>query len=449
MAEKNFFDLLKEKMAAFRPSARHRDEDWAALSAKLDQVLPPRPHDRQRLWVPLLLLLFALLLSNALWWKENRDDRMAIHRLEVQLAGLQTIVKALKPSEPTVRTDTVWRTVYIMAPDLKRPDMFKATRPLAESPTHNGLADRTNDLEQKKRYQPINDAYSTSNRENLGKLPEKTELETFKQDSARSVIFSSVTGQKKMEQAALLEQLDMPGLACSLSPLTRRAAYTPEFVNTPEPRYNTRPFGPVLLNALRPKYLKVGAIGGWLYPVSPALLHQTGLEAGLHGSVGFSRHWSLTAEYAFGRLHYESGKPEAVLGSPAFPALPSPDYRYAHLDLQRQRFRQFSFGLRYTFSQPGRTRPYIGLNWGSMTVLPYKIEYEVQNESNNTIQQETLVVDKRTHLRNTLRFGAGLEVPLTRRLDFTVEVFYLDQWKTRHHAGTGLTGLRAGANWAF
>ncbi|MCK6695476.1 MAG: hypothetical protein L6Q97_25660, partial [Thermoanaerobaculia bacterium] len=115
MAEKNFFDLLKEKMAAFRPSARHRDEDWAALSAKLDQVLPPRPHDRQRLWVPLLLLLFALLSSNALWWKENRDDRMAIHRLEVQLAGLQTIVKALKPSEPTVRTDTVWRTVYIMA----------------------------------------------------------------------------------------------------------------------------------------------------------------------------------------------------------------------------------------------------------------------------------------------------------------------------------------------
>lgn len=447
MAEKNFFDLLKEKMAALRPAVRHHEEDWAALTARLDQAMPQQPRDRRQAWVPLLLLLLALLSSNALWWQESRGNRIAMQRVEVQLAGLQASVSSFKPVSPIVRTDTVWRTVYIMAPELKGSNMFKAMKPSAEAPAHNGLADRTSDFEQKKRYQPISDAYSTSTREYLDKLPEKSELKPREQDTDRSVIVSSVTGQ--MEQTAFLQQLDMPGLTYSLSPLTRRAAYTPEFVNTPVPRYNTRPFGSVLLNALRPKYLKVGAIGGWLYPVNPALLHQAGLEAGLHGSVGFSRHWSLTAEYVFGRLHYESGKPEAVLGSPEFPALPSSDYHYAHLDLQGQSFRQLSLGLRYTFSQPGRTRPYIGLNWGSMTVLPFKIDYEVKNESNNTIQQETLVVDKRTRLINTLRFGAGLEVPLTHRLDLTGEAFYQDQWKTRQFAGMGMMGLRAGVNWRF
>ncbi len=48
MADKIFFDLLKEKMAELRPEGQHRKQDWAALGAQLDIALPPqKPKQRQ------------------------------------------------------------------------------------------------------------------------------------------------------------------------------------------------------------------------------------------------------------------------------------------------------------------------------------------------------------------------------------------------------------------
>lgn len=130
MAEKNFFDLLKEKMAALRPSARHREDDWTALTARLNEALPQQPQDRRRAWLPLLLLLLALLSSNALWWNESLENRTAMRRVEVQLAGLQTSVSSLRAVSPTVRTDTVWRTVYIQMPNRLQ---FEAPLPVQRS----------------------------------------------------------------------------------------------------------------------------------------------------------------------------------------------------------------------------------------------------------------------------------------------------------------------------
>lgn len=435
-------------MAALRPSARHREDDWTALTARLNEALPQQPQDRRRAWLPLLLLLLALLSSNALWWNESLENRTAMRRVEVQLAGLQTSVSSLRAVSPTVRTDTVWRTVYIQMPNRLQ---FEAPLPVQRSEVvanNNPSINRENGSDANKTLtgSVSNDYPAQLKYVKIGPDQKDSGL-TYA--TARQPELSGL-GQGTTARVSPLRMLEMPELVF-LKTSAQRAPFNPDVALIPElkPYKPTRPFGSLLLNALKPKYVKVGVMGGWLHPLSTALKHQVGFEVGAQGAIGFSRHWSLILEYTYGQLHYESSKPSAILGSPELPGLPSSEHHYAHLDVKRQPMRQFGLGLRCTFSEWGKTRPYIGLNWGTQTILPYTVEYEVQHEPSGTIQPNILTVDKTTRLRNTIRFGVGLEVPLSRRFDLTVEGFYLHQWQKKNKDTLNPMGLRVGVNWAF
>jgi len=448
MAKKIFFDLLKEKMAALRPSARHREEDWIALTTQLDQAMPQRASERRQAWAPLLLLLLALLSSNALWWNESQENRIAMRRVEMQLAGLQISFASFKSSPPVVHTDTVWRRVYVQAPDQERIVPYKSTRP-NEAAANNTLSfDRGNDVNIKNAFQQsvANNFSLQQKNTGIGSVQNKSDLPGGTvQQQEHSDLEQGITA--KIVSLNLLEAPEPAFLKTTI----QRTPFNSDsmLISDLKPYKPTRPFGSLVLNALKPKYVKVGAIAGWLHPLSPALIHQVGYEVGAQGAIGFSRNWSLTLEYAYGELHYESNKPEAILGSPEFPALPSSDHLYAHLNLQRQTLRQFGLGLRYTFSEWGKTHPFIGLSWCNQTLLPYKVEYEIQHEPSGTIQPDVLSVDKATRLRNIFRLTAGLEVQISRRLDLSIGGFYLRQWKKKNKDTLDQVGLRIGANWTF
>lgn len=457
MAEKNFFDLLKEKMAALRPSTRHREADWAALTARLNEALPrQQSRDRRRAWAPLLLLLLALISSNALWWRENRENQIAMQRVERQLAGLQTSFASFKPAPPVIRTDTVWkwRTVYVQAPNRRSFAASLPTQPDEASVNNVIPIDQNKERDAKNTLdRSVSNDYPAQQKHTGINTDTDRNTPNLLHETARKPRFSDL-GQDtttRTARAIPIQALELPELVFLKTSGQRASFFNPDDILIPDlkPHKPIRPFGPLLLNALKPKFVKVGAVAGWLHPLSPALMHQVGFEIGARGVIGFSRHWSLILEYTYGQLHYEASKPTAILGSPEFPALPSPDHYYAHLDLKRQPLRQFGLGLRYTFSEWGKTRPYIGLNWGNQAVLPYTVEYEVQHEPSGVIQPASLIVDKTTRLRNVLRLGAGLEVPLSRRFDLTIEGFYTRHWNKKNKATLDPMGLRLGANWAF
>ena len=444
MADMDFFDLLKEKMAALRPSAKHRANDWDALTAQLDQAMPQQAPARTRAWVPLLLLLLALLLSNALWWQGNRENRQAMQRVEVQLAGLQSSVAALKPAPPIIQRDTVWRTVYIQRPE--REQLGSEVSLQSTDPTEI-------------RFPTLNQNHSLDKKalDPPGINPDLSQQKTIETPSASNQPNSSVSAQQPsgislqgVVSPVVVQPLPLPQLTF-LKSAPQPVPVSPDYVVDlpPKPHKPTRPFGPLLLHALKPKYFKVGALTSWVHPLSPALTHQVGVEFGTQGAVGFSRHWSLTLEYSYGQLHYEADKPEAILGMPEFPALPSPEYQYFHLDLQRQAFRQFGLGLRYTFSEWHKSRPFIGLNWGNQTVLPFRVNYDLQHEPSSTIQKSVFNTNQRIHLRNYLRLGAGLVIPLSDRFDLTAEGFFQRQVKKKNIDALDIMGIRLGANWTF
>ncbi|MCB0534821.1 MAG: outer membrane beta-barrel protein [Saprospiraceae bacterium] len=446
MASKNFFEMFKDKIASLRPSTRHREEDWNTLADQLGQAMPQRQFERQRALVPLLLLL-ALFISNAFWWQASRENQVAMQGLEVQMASLQNVVESLKSADPVIHTDTVWRTVYVQTP-YQTPFLSPNRMSGAQKAEHRQVsADNTPNPERKT---AIQSAFPSA-----GKAPNNPE-----DNPVGHTVFpreQNVEGgqtdrdQQETGSLAHIELLPIhdPRLLEWETPSMR---YVPEFLpdSLIKPFNPRRPLVPTLLHNLKPKYVNVGGIAGWLHPLSPAVIHQIGFEAGIQGLIGFSRHWSLALEYTYGQLHYEADNPSAILGRPELPPLQSAEYRYAHLNLNKQEIWQVSLGLRYTFGEWRKNiRPYVGLNWGQTTVLPYTLEYEVEHEPSNTIQKEILSVDQKVKLRHMIRLGTGLEIPLSRRLNLTAEGFYMRQWERKDKNQMGFTGIRAGLNWTF
>lgn len=426
MAEKNFFDLLKEKMAALHPSTRHQDADWAALSERLDEALPQQPKQRRRTGVLPILLLLALLSSNIFWWRMHRKSQTALQGIEMQLTTLQKPAADHSSGTTKTCTDTVWRVVYVDRPVFGQ--LFSSIRPEG--------------YEIKFKKQQLNELSShlTENSPTISTASDKIPFETGHFGPEKRDTSGETAGLETLETLR----------PWYFNEPNQQVFQLPEFLAAPVQvqQKPAHPLVPALVNALKPKYGKIGIIGGWVHPVNPDLMHQVGFETGAQGIVGFSRHWSLVFEYTYGQLHYESVSPTAILGSPHL-ELPSSEYKFTHLNIKGQAYRRYGFGARYTFSPTGKACPYIGLNWSSQTLMPYKVDYEIQHEPTNTVLQDIFIHDRRLRYKNLLRLGVGLEIPLSHQFDLSAEGYYMRQWKKNNKDVLDLTGIRLGVNWKF
>lgn len=423
MAENRFFDLLKEKMSALRPSQQHRDEDWATLGDRLDLALPERRRQLDRTWVLPLLLLAAFLASNAAWWQAHRQQRAALDMLEKQVFTLQSSLEAQQTTRLTLRTDTIWRTVYVREP--------LAIQPMSRSHRQPGSLESTN--------LALDLPAGTS-----GAHPEpKTEVKTTTPEPSTLALTLSSTA--RIADFPLLTPQD-PAL------LQRPAPHLAPFrIHPGEASADDQPIHPAgknWLDAIRPKYFKAGVGLGWMMAGSLGLMHEGGFSGSAEGLIGLSRHWGLTARYSAGQLHYKGHEAAAVWGAPA---LPDPGYgqHLSEVDVTGQKFSQFDLGLRYTFSRPGRPRPFVGLSWGNLVILPYTVEYELRYEPSGNIQKSVFSVEKQTRLRNLVRLGTGVEIPLSQRFDLTLEGAWQRQWKKPHHLAPDLLGIQGGLHWLF
>ena len=397
----------------------------------------------------MLLLLLALLLSNILWWRESQANRKAMQGIEAQLNRLQNAVSALEPGPAAkVRTDTVWQTRYVHS---SHAGQFLIPTPEEEERTGDILVSRNSS-----RFYPDQAAsHAVSNR-----IPTQQNYAATTGSEAYATGHTKPNPQSPVEPvvcqggeylgSTVPQHIELPALAATKS-TAWKTPFSPERLPDslirPYDRPNTWPR--ILLNAVTPKFVKVGLVTGWMHYFSPEWKHQLGFEGGLQGIIGLSRHWAVVLDYTFGELHYESSKTVAILGAPEFKALASPDQHYTHLNLRRQPLQQLDLGLRYTGSLWKNTRPYVGLQWGNQYILPYAVQYEIEDEPNHKLQEGVLYVDNAKVLRNIIRVGAGLEVPVSKHFDLTIEGFYQRQWKPENKNAHSPAGLRLGINRVF
>ncbi len=459
MADKNFFDLLKDKMAALRPSEKHRDDDWNALAGHLNAALPQQPRKRRRTLLLPLLLCVALLSSNAVWWHSSRNDQARMAQLEAQTTSLQhdlsELGKVMVSTKTTHLRDTLWRTVYVRVRAEAGADW--TAHPAQSAVDQPMQAAASTDWTEKSRTANSTSGATREASTGIAQPPEAaTQVSSVLKfamqnidNQGRSAPAHWAVPLDSMGCTADLAPLPLPGL--SLLPLPQSAASRPnaQAAKPPEPEKPTTPFSQKIGGALRPKFFKIGANAGWLYALSKGLMHEGGYALGVQGQVGLSRHWGLSAACTMGRFHYKAHDPAAILGAPDLPMLPSSNHHYTELDVTGQRLRQLDLGLRYTFSQPGRPRPYLGMGWASQTLLPFMVEYEIQHETYGPVTKGQHRVSASTRLRNHFGLSAGLELPLSARASLTLEGFAQRQWKKPSRTAPDLAGFRAGAHWLF
>lgn len=438
MADKNFFDLLRDKMAALRPSEKHRDDDWVALGERLNATLPQQPKGRRRTIVLPLLLIAALMSSNAVWWHSSRCDRASLTRMEVQVNDLQKTITKLASTQETLQhkviRDTLWRTVYIRSNETRYEQSARIEK--------SGVAVSMGSQEDRfyssgiTIFPPnLNSGFADSVQTASGKTSNIISDGKISKTATDSIL--------KLSDRTLAEHSSLVLIDTSKS--------KPNFHEsiTKEEKKPTEPFSEKLIDALRPKFFKVGVNIGWLYANSKGLMHEGGFLYNLSGEIGLSRHWNVLANLGMGQLHYKAHTPEAILGTPDFPMLPSMEHHLTEMDVTGQKIHQFALGLRYTFAQPGKPRPFLGLGWGGQTLLPFSIEYEIQHEPTGTIQKGVLEVTARTQMRNILSLSGGIEMPLSPRFDLSLEGFYQRQWKKQSGIAPDMLGIQAGINWLF
>lgn len=427
-------------MAELRPFEKHRDDDWDALGARLNAALPQQQQGKRRTIVIPLLLAAAFLSSNAMWWQSSRRDQASLTRLEAQMGELKASITALKvaPSVPPnqVQHDTLWRTVYVQLNDLEnKPSVYNEKSGIAISKTSQE-----------------------------GSFP-KSGLPIFSTIRDNQFEDKAPVYPQSMSKAILDNQLskETPGSILGNSDLTILEISETALIDLPKPEIHlskrllmltqqkekpNKPFSKKLREAISPKFFKLGGNIGLIYPNSAGLMHEGGFSYGLQAQVGLSRHWSLTAAFNAQQFHYKAHDRAALLAAPALPN-PGHGQHILEIDVNGQRTQQFDFGLRYTFSKTDKPRLFIGLSWGGLLLMPYDVEYEIQEELNGTIQKVVYSISERTHLRNILRFGTGLQIPLSSRSDLTLEGFYTRRWKKPSGVAPDFFGVQGGVHWCF
>lgn len=434
MPDKNFFNLLKAKMAALRPREDQRSAGWAALKNQLDTAAPQQQQRRPMVVLPVLLFA-ALLSTNALWWHSSQGNQLALDHVEAKLAAMESKMSNATEPQTIIQKDTVWQIIYLAAPKDRREKL----NPIITTSTIS-----TGDS-------PIN-PLSTPKEATFGTAQNQLDIVRGDNSSNLKPISVAKTGRQETATNAgasntVLLPLELPGpkpLELPERPLEIANVLTVATALESEPPIKI--FTKKIAHTLRPKFYKIGASAGWLNAASKQLMHEGGIAYDLQAEIGLSRHLRLTADYSIGKMHYKAHIPEAILGTPDFPMLPSTGHHYLEMDVTGQRIQQFGLGLRYSFAQLGKSRPFFGLSWGGQTLKPFSIEYEIQHEPSGAIEKAVFNVTTKTQLKNLMGINAGFEISLSNRINFIMQGFYQRQWKKSTSAAPDLTGVRAGIN---
>jgi len=442
MPDKNFFNLLKAKMAALRPREDQRSAGWAALKNQLDIAVPQQPQRRPLIVLPVLLFA-ALLSTNALWWHSSHGTQVALDHVEAKLAAMESTIQSATAPQTIIKRDTVWQIKCLAAPVGRR-----------EAPNQNiGTSTISTVDNSKKTISTTGEAIPGTSRNQLDVVQNNNTTnkepraipKTEKQETATNTGVSN-TVLLPLELPGL-QPLELPGLQPLEIPERRLEIANVLTVATAlESEPPIKIFTKKIAHTLRPKFYKIGASAGWLNAASKQLMHEGGIAYNLQAEIGLSPHLRLMADYSIGKMHYKAHSPDAILGTPDFPMLPTTGHHYLEMDVTGQRIQQFGLGLRYSFAQLGKSRPFFGLSWGGQTLKPFSIEYEIQHEPSGAIEKAVFNVTTKTQLKNLMGINAGFEISLSNRINFIMQGFYQRQWKKSNSAAPDLTGVRAGIN---
>lgn len=385
----DFFKQFRKNLER-RTEPVFEERDWLDMQKRLDRADNKRPAGFAwwLLAIPALLILGA---SNFLFYVKIQQANQKISLLET-------------------RKDTVFHTrvVYI------RDTVFQiqVIRENQENGLYEGITSFQN-------------SYSAQMHSGRELFPSDHQLQTTLPDPYRleeRINTLDHTAQDTVitkKQAANENIKALPTIG--LSPFPASLPVLPEISVAPRDIQHKKTFRQ-LIHPVRPKTFQLGITGGWAIPFNKDLSAQKGYSAGAEAVIGFSPNFSIWADAAYYNVRFETDEMDETKGIPVV-SPPSDAFIFVKAEAPQPSF-QFSIGMQYLFQGKNSLKPFVGVGYSAVSLLPYEVIYEFKDEALGVEWNYDKEITRHELLNNFLVFRGGLEYQILKHWNAKIQANY-------------------------
>jgi hypothetical protein len=358
-----FYEQFKSNLEN-RPEPAYDGQLWRQLEKDLDREQDQKPKGIAWWWVAALLL--PLLGSNLFVFCKFQETEKQLNNL---------IIKA----------DTIFQTTHIYHTDTIYQTTEVTQKIIRYLPTPQTAVVANNNFSSKARFKnPFTNQPLRSS--------------TLLNDLIRPKTGLGLNQQIKNSSSALLADRNIELLPYSLLELLSIESNNLKPNETKLELKNQKKTLVQKIYGMRPKGFALGLEGGLARPVGDSFNKSEGYTVGINAQIRFSPKLRMWANTAYINTNFESSKMGEDIGIPVVNP-PSDDFEFDIADVG-QPILQYSVGMQYLWNATKKWKPFVGVGYGAVSLLPYEITYDFENENagfewsfEETINQRTLVTD--------------------------------------------------------
>jgi hypothetical protein len=196
------------------------------------------------------------------------------------------------------------------------------------------------------------------------------------------------------------------------------------------------------LYTLIPKKFQAGLSGGFAYPFKEDLSHQSGYSAGLQASAEFSPTIGMWMDVSYFKINFETTQMDETLGVPVIDSTLT-NFKFMHARVPQVSI-QYSVGLNYIFNTGGKWKPFAGVGYGAVSVLPHEVVYEYSNEDLGIDWNLDARVERKELFTNFLLLRAGLDYKISDHLNMQLRASYRSRNESKGFQFPEIIGLQSG-----
>ena len=427
----DFFTQLKDNLNN-RPESSASKSDWLMMQKKLNS----KPEKARILpfWFWLAIPFVTLIGTNI--WSFQKWNSLLHANEKVSIPTDTIFVQQNFYSSDTVYfTKVIYQTKYISSntPNKNLPENFSKNDFSIPPEWHNSLADSRKD-----ENQIFNDVYFKT-RNNPNNIFSKNLLNDKKENSIHAY-------------KLLTEVEKIPSLSSPLPPSETIQLQSPPnsiYSKSVSDKKDFRKKVNELSQHLRPKSLQLGVLGGGEFPFQTGLKRLGGYTFGLQAKINFSKHLGMWLNGNYSELKYEAKRMDKSIGIP-IEVSPNAEFIFQTAKVNSPSF-QFSVGMQYLFNTNKKMKPFFGLGYGTVSLLPYEVIYEFEKVNNTT--EPKFILDREIKLNNILAgfllIRVGTEYKISNRLNFNLMGTYQRNTKPYGFSTPNKVNLQGGILYKF
>nr|MBP6827673.1 outer membrane beta-barrel protein [Saprospiraceae bacterium] len=201
------------------------------------------------------------------------------------------------------------------------------------------------------------------------------------------------------------------------------------------------------LHEMRPKEFRLGVEGGWCYPFSKNLTRQSGYSAGLQATARFSPNLEMWLDAGYYKMRFETDSMYDDIGVPVVTP-PSDEFTFIKAEVPVP-FLQYSAGMQYLFRAGHKWRPFLGVGYGAVLLLPSEVIYEFQNKALGIEWSFDQEANRREWQTDFLLLRVGFEYELSKHWNWQLRANYRASLGDSKLHTPPLLGIQGGLGYRF